>query len=239
MSRVARGLLTLLVAGLVAATGLPTRMAVAAGRDAPEQRPTSTGERLRIPPDRQVELALSAAPPEISQHATVYVLQPTGYVKTRTGTNGFSCLVEHQYLDTYEPICYDAEGSATILEARLYRERLRASGLSEAEVAGRIARAYKGGKLKAPRKPGFAYMMARDSRLFDPFTNEVVQGPPHLMFYAPYARSKDFGGFVGMHAPFVLFEGQPDTFIIVVPGAMVAPPQPQDGEGQGSHAPGR
>jgi hypothetical protein len=129
----------------------------------------------------------------------------------KDGTNGFSCLVEHQLLDTYESVCYDPEGSATLLPARFLREELRAQGLDEKHVAARIAQAFENGRLKAPRKPGFVYMMAKDQRVLEPMSKKIIYGgEPHLMFYAPYATNKDFGGF-----PFVLFEGQPDAFIIV------------------------
>jgi hypothetical protein len=42
------------------------------------------------------------------------------------------------------------------------------------------------------------------------------------MFYAPYATNKDFGGFMGDHMPFVIQEGQPDAYIIVIPARMSA-----------------
>lgn len=78
-----------------------------------------------LSPEEQTRLALSMAPPEVSSRASLYVLTPKGYTQVRTGTNGFSCLVEREFLETVEPVCYDAEGTATTLQARLYREELR------------------------------------------------------------------------------------------------------------------
>ena len=46
------------------------------------------------PRERQIDLALSAAPTEVSSKAAVYILGPKGYEKVREGTNGFSCLIE-------------------------------------------------------------------------------------------------------------------------------------------------
>ena len=40
----------------------------------------------------------SAAPAEVSSHATIYILGPKGYEKAREGTNGFSCFVGRQFL---------------------------------------------------------------------------------------------------------------------------------------------
>ena len=43
-----------------------------------------------LPREERIKLAESAAPPEISDKATVYVLDRTGYVKVRDGENGFT-----------------------------------------------------------------------------------------------------------------------------------------------------
>lgn len=184
------------------------------------------GDPLALPPlktiprDQQIQLALSAAPPEISGNASLYVLESKGYVKVRAGTNGFTCLVEQQYADqTVEPVCYDAEGTATTLQARLYREELRAARVPETEVKSRIAAGYRKGKLKAPRKPGLCYMLSTQNKLFDTFTQKIMAAPPHLMFYAPYATQKDLGEFAGVQYPFILGEGQPDAHIIVIHAA--------------------
>lgn len=46
------------------------------------------------PCEQQIELALRAAPTEVSSKATVYILGVKRYEKAREGTNGFSCLIE-------------------------------------------------------------------------------------------------------------------------------------------------
>src|SRR4029453_14326887 len=113
-----------------------------------------------ISAEQQIELAMSAAPSHISRRATIYVLGPNGYVQDRIGSNGFSCLVERQYLGTLEPSCYDAEGSATTLRARLYREELRAAKMSEEEIEKKINEGYTTGAFRAPTKPGLVYMLS-------------------------------------------------------------------------------
>ena len=67
--------------------------------------------------EEKVKLAESAAPPEISSHATIYALERTGYEKARDGTNGFTCFVDRQAPVNCEPTCFDAEGGATTLPA--------------------------------------------------------------------------------------------------------------------------
>jgi hypothetical protein len=75
------------------------------------------------PRGRQIELALSAAPIEVSSKAAVYVLGPKGYQKARDGTNGFTCLIERSFSGTTQtssaPACFDAEGSRSIMVAYL------------------------------------------------------------------------------------------------------------------------
>ena len=53
--------------------------------------------------EERIKLAKSAAPPEISDHATVYVLDKTGYAKVQDGTNGFSCFVDRHTPLNLEP----------------------------------------------------------------------------------------------------------------------------------------
>src|SRR5579862_7466193 len=78
-----------------------------------------------LPREERIKLAESAAPPEISSNATVYLLERSGYVKVRDGSNGFSCFVDRQDPLNLEPTCFDAEGSATTLQSRLDRKSTR------------------------------------------------------------------------------------------------------------------
>lgn len=188
--------------------------------DAAAQADPFPGPLTEIPAEQQIELALGAAPPEISRQATILVLGPKGYVTARTGTNGFTCLVERQYLETLEPSCYDAEGSATTVQVRKYLEELRAAKLPEAEIESRINEKYKAGIFKAPGKPGLVYMLSPHNRVLNDRTGKIIHAPPHLMFYAPYATQKDLGDFAGRQFPYMVLEGRADAYIIVNPGLM-------------------
>jgi len=174
-----------------------------------------------MPREEKIKLAESAAPPEISSHATVYLLEPSGYVKIREGTNGFSCFVDRQTPLNLEPTCFDAEGSTATLPTRLYAEEQRAKGKSEEKINAEIDSGYKTGKYKAPSKPGIVYMMSNRGYLLVPGTSKLVRIPPHLMFYAPYATDKDIGSPPSAaNMPRVLRPGQPDAYIIVIPGSV-------------------
>ena len=65
-----------------------------------------------VPRERQIALAESAAPAEVSSKATIYILGLKGDEKVREGTNGFSCYVGRHFIKpmetTIEPQCFDA-----------------------------------------------------------------------------------------------------------------------------------
>jgi hypothetical protein len=174
--------------------------------------------------EERVKLAESAAPPEISGKATVYVLERSGYVKVRDGENGFSCFVDRQTPLNLEPTCFDAEGSATTLNARIFAEECRAKSEPEDRINAEIEAGYKSGKFLAPRKPGVVYMMSDSGVLYIAEKNLLIHIPPHLMFYAPYATDKDIGSPPPTaNMPHLIRAGQPDAYIIVVPGPVTHP----------------
>ena len=184
-----------------------------------------------VPRERQIELAMSAAPAEVSSRATVYILGPKGYEKAREGTNGFSCLVGRHFVKptetSVEPGCFDAEGSRTILMVRLREEELRANGKSEAEIKVEVAKGYEEGRFKHPSKLGLLYMMSSENRL-PSGKGATASFPPHLMFYAPNMTTKDIGfdsppqlEYMGMTHP-----GALDNLIVVVPTASTPSPSP-------------
>jgi hypothetical protein len=167
--------------------------------------------------EERIKLAESAAPPEISGKATVYVLERSGYVKLRDGSNGFTCFVDRQTPWNSEPTCFDAEGTSTTLQSRLFAEQERAKGKSEDQIRAAIDKGYRSGRFKAPGKPGIVYMMSDSIYLY--VGNKLVLAPPHLMFYAPYATEKDIGmPPAAMNMPHLIRAGQPDAYIIVIPG---------------------
>jgi len=170
-----------------------------------------------LPREDKIKLAESAAPPEVSSKATVYVLERTGYVKVREGTNAFSCIVDRQTPYNLEPTCFDAEGTATTLPTRIFVEEQRAKGKSEVQIKSDLDAGYQSGKFKAPSKPGIVYMMSDNGQLLVG-DNKLVHIPPHLMFYAPYAKDEDIGSPpAAANMPHLIRAGQPDAYIIVIP----------------------
>lgn len=169
-----------------------------------------------LPEAREIELARSAGLPAWTGEATIYTLRRGGFQIARQGSNGFTCMVQRDQPDTLEPICYDPEGTATILPRTLREAQLREQGKTEAEVAADTQERFRTGEYRAPRRTGIAYMLSKENRVFN--GEKVIWFPPHLMFYAPYAKSADIGA-APQHmpqSPLVLFEGDPHAYIIVV-----------------------
>jgi hypothetical protein len=170
-----------------------------------------------LPRDKEVALALSAAPEHLRDGAGVWALEAAGYVKVRESANGLSCLVNRDRADTQEPICWDAEGTEAILPYSLEREKLRGQGRKEADVEAVLAQGFVDGRFRAPRKPGVAYMLSTENHVFN--GQKVIHYAPHIMVYAPYATNKDIGaGGSNPFMPWVLNEGSPHAYIIVMTG---------------------
>ena len=152
-----------------------------------------------LPREQEIELAIAAAPEHLRQGATVYVFGKGGYEKARTGTNGFSCLVNRDGAQagdyTLRPTCWDMEGSQTIVPVMLRVGEMLAQGRTAAEIKRDIDAGFSAGRFHSPRKTGIAYMLAGDVRQFDAKTGRVVARdfPPHYMIYAPGVTNADIG----------------------------------------------
>ena len=152
-----------------------------------------------IPRAEEIELAISAAPEHLRKGATVYVFGKHGYEKARTGTNGFTCLVNRDGAqsgdNTLRPTCWDIEGSNSIVPVMLRVGELLAQGKSAADIKRDIEGGFNDGRFREPRKTGIAYMLAGDIKQFDVKTGKVVLRayPPHYMIYAPGLTNADIG----------------------------------------------
>jgi hypothetical protein len=163
----------------------------------------------------EMALALSALPESMRATATVHVLGPKGYKKAREGTSGINCLVERSRPDTQEPICWDREGSESIMPVAYDKAEWRAGGLKDDEVERRVAEGFASGRFRTPRRGGVAYMLSTENYVFN--GQRVIKYHPHVMFYAPYMTNADIGANgKDPNAPWILNEGSPHAYIIVV-----------------------
>jgi len=150
-----------------------------------------------LPDSVEIALAVSAAPPELSDHATVYAVRDGQVLTLRRGSNGSACVVARDlHGGSLYPICYNAEGARTVLARELLEVRLRSLGASEDSVERAVAAGYASGQLVTPKSLAMAYMMSPRQILFSsprPAGRRVGAWHPHLMFFVPGATPSMFG----------------------------------------------
>ena len=188
---------------------------------------TKEGRRVNVqglpellPREKEINLALNAAPEHLRKGAGVYVLERHGFVKTREATNGFTCIVNRDHPLSLKPVCFDAEGTATILPKILRVGELLMQGVPMSGIDKEIAEGFLTRKYISPRRAGVAYMLSGDIRNYNPRTGKVESFPPHIMFYAPNLTNADLGITPEALAsdpslPFVAYQG-PHGFIIML-----------------------
>jgi hypothetical protein len=189
---------------------------------------SSPAKLEQMPESLESHYAVSALPPHLREGATIYTLDPAkGYVLNIKGANGMTCIVvrsDWQYTvrpfrdDIFWPVCYDAEGSKTLLQDYMYTAKLRAQGIEAKQVHTEVTKRFGTSAYPNPARAGIAYMLAPimrtfgDSKVVDPFTMNM----PHYMFYAPNVKNTDIGGKPFSHYPFVLSmsPGRDDVIIL-------------------------
>jgi hypothetical protein len=169
-----------------------------------------------LPRTLEVELALSAAPKHLRDQASVWVLERNGYALEKQGTNAFTCVVSRRAGDLF-PVCWDAEGSRSVLKVDFDDAQLRLAGKTAAEIDEIVAQRYKSGDYQPPSRAGIAYMLAPlRYRIDERGAVTRTTSNPHLMFYGPSLTDADIGG---ARAGFVFMNRVgPDGMMIVPVG---------------------
>lgn len=177
MTPTARIVFLTLVAGLAAA--------------ARAQQPEPAAPLTTVfPPAVETALALSAAPPHLRDGATVYVYGARGFEKQRSGTNGFTCLLNREsfYVGSktmFAPTCWDKPGEDTYVPVMLRVGALLSQGATLDAVRQDLDAGFASGKFHAPKTGGIAYMLAGAVELHRA-TGQVSKQlvPGHYMFYS-------------------------------------------------------
>jgi hypothetical protein len=179
--------------------------------------------------DRSAEIAMAktAAPPSLSDKATVLVLTRSGYEKAISGSNGFVCAVERSWMSQYDfaqfwnphmrgPLCYNPAAVRSILPYTIWRTELVLEGHSKAEIARATKSGIETHKLPSLEAGAMSYMMSRLGYLNDDAHNWV----PHLMFYFPRALGSNWGADLPGAPPMLnpQFQDSPEALsVIMVP----------------------
>jgi hypothetical protein len=182
----------------------------------------------KMPEALENRFALSAIPPHLRQAATTFVLDPAkGYVLSQKGSNGISCIVvrsDWQWDDSlfrddiFWPVCYDAEGSKTLLQDYIYTAELRARGMDAKQVHDEVSKKFGKPTYPNPSRSGVSYMLAPIMRGYTHGPIPATMNMPHYMFYAPNVKNKDIGGNSFGQYPFILSmsPGRDDVIILLV-----------------------
>jgi hypothetical protein len=168
---------------------------------APHTQMASIEQYLNADRDAEVALARSAAPPAISNDATVLVLTRRGYETATTGRNGFVCLVDRAWQSMVAdadfwnpkvraPVCLNPQAARSVLPVQRKRTEWALAGVSKTEIARRARAAIGAKELPLPDTGSMSYMMSKDQYLGD----QDPHWRPHLMFYIPSTvRGADWG----------------------------------------------
>lgn len=138
----------------------------------------------------EIALARTAAPPAISDSATVLVLTRTGFVEAVRGSNGFTCVVIRSFSSSANdpefwnprersPHCFNPPAARTLLPMMLANVEWLVSGMTPAEVEARTKQEYAAGRFSLPARGAMAYMLSPQQYI----TDRNPHWLPHLMFY--------------------------------------------------------
>ena len=163
-------------------------------------------EQYLMPRDAEIELAKSAAPPSVADHATIKVLTKSGFVVAHEGDNGAVCMVMRGFsAPTYTPaqfrnlvydptvhapICFTAPAALTAMPYYELRTRLAMEGKRPDQIAESLQSAYVRGELPRRDTVTFAYMWSGHQHLGP----GIGAWRPHMMVFAPYYDNSMVGG---------------------------------------------
>ena len=151
------------------------------------------GPRAVLERGHEIALALSAAPTEVSAHATVLAWNGHDFEVARDGSNGVTCYVGRSWPESIEPHCFDEEGSKTILPIHLRQIELQHEGRTAEEIDAEIAEGLRSGRFRLPARPVMSYMMSSEQQLISDDGDPVGAWQPHLMIYCPYLTEAGLG----------------------------------------------
>jgi hypothetical protein len=201
----------------------------AAGANAQEAKYPPLSEYM-MARDAEIALAKSAAPDNISDHATIKVLTASGFQTVHDGDNGFVCIVMRGFTGaptltpiqlrslvydakTRAPICFNPQAAKTVLPHYELRTKLGIEGKTPDQMAEAVQAAYAKGKIPKRAEVSFAYMWSADQVL-----GPVGHWHPHMMLYVPYYENSMLGdNAAGSPLPAVFEDAGTPFAVAVIP----------------------
>jgi len=161
---------------------------------------------VMMAPEAEIALAKSAAPEQVSAHATIKVLTTSGFKVASEGNNGFVCIVMRgwgaptfspassrdlvYFAKLRAPICFNPVASRTVLPLQELRTKLGMEGKTPDQIAQGVGEAYAKGELPKMDTVAFAYMFSADQVLGP----AIRHWHPHVMVYTPCYDNSMLGG---------------------------------------------
>ena len=148
----------------------------------------------------------ASAPANVSDRATIKVLNESGFEVAIEGDNGFVCMVMRAwsaptytpaafldfvyYAPLRAPICFNPVAEETMMLYYELRTELGLQGKNPDEIADGIEAAYVKGELPRIETVSFAYMWSADQDLGP----GIGHWHPHMMVFTPYYENSMLGG---------------------------------------------
>ena len=160
------------------------------------QKPVS-----KMSKDELIQLALSAAPPNIAKDAAVMIPGPDGkLMEVKKGTNGFTCIPDLDGMPEPDPICTDPAAWQFLNDV-----------INKAPKPTNTA-------------PGIAYMakgglhFEKDGKIImenEPGANAVKE-PPHWMVFWPFnSKASGIPAMPNLGGVYVMFDGGPYAHLMI------------------------
>jgi len=177
----------------------------------------------------EISLARSAAPPAVSDSATILVLQRQGFAPAVEGHNGFVCYVARSMVSPplaadgtpskgffnpkiRAPHCMNAEAARTIGAWHALLARMALAGSSQMQIDSAVTAALASGELVPPQSFAVAYMWSPHQHL----GARIGAWKPHMMVYQPYLSQAMVGDAEPLgDGPQVILGGTPWSVLVV------------------------
>ena len=148
-------------------------------------------------PADEIAMARTAAPPSVSDHATVMLLGKQGFYVSSKGTNGFVCMVTRAWFagfadpDFWNPLshgpeCLNPPAVSSVLPQFLARTQWVIAGATQAQMIAKAKAAYASGRFVQPAPASFAFMLSKEGYL----NNAHNAWLPHVMPFIPSGQAE-------------------------------------------------
>jgi hypothetical protein len=178
--------------------------------------PALLGAQAKLTTAQEIAAAVSAAPAELRDGATVLGLRGYKTEVLRQGTNDMICLGPNGDPKQFHVACYHKA-----LEPFMARGRsLRDEGVKGEQVDSARFKEIKSGKLAMPSAPSALYTLTGGPTSFDPATGKVAADARWLyVVYIAGATEKSTGisERPSRGVPWIMFPGTPKAHIMFVP----------------------